>query len=549
MFGPSTVVPIENVKVISAKYPKSPSQSYQYGTAGFRYENSILDPVMFRTGMLAVLRAKFLKKTVGVMITASHNKEEDNGVKVVDPMGEMLVSEWEVYATELANASNDQVGAVVSRIVASFKIDFSGPGSVVVGRDTRPSGPRLVRALHDGISVMEGQVKDIGEVSTPILHFVVRAINSKQDTPTEDAYNEKLVKAYKDVIVTAGASDFLPVKLVVDCANGVGAPKLAKIADLIGKDFLNVQLVNTDIRGKGVLNYNCGADYVKVDQKLPAGVSVEDSKRYRCSSLDGDADRVVFFYTDSDSGKFVLLDGDKIAALAAGFINELLTKIPSLDSVKVGVVQTAYANGASTKYFEKNKIPTACTETGVKHLHHKAEEFDVGVYFEANGHGTVLFRESLLQKLKELAGSSKEAKLILALSELINQAVGDAISDLLMVEAMLRVKRWSFKDWALNLYKDLANRQLKVKVKDRSLFVTTNADRQLVKPEGLQKDIEALVSNFESGRAFVRPSGTEDVVRVYAEASAQEKADDLAFAVASVVYDKAGGIGDKPVKK
>lgn len=30
-----------------------------------------------------------------------------------------------------------------------------------------------------------------------------------------------------------------------------------------------------------------------------------------------------------------------------------------------------------------------CTKTGVKHLHHAAQEFDIGVYFEANGHGTV----------------------------------------------------------------------------------------------------------------------------------------------------------------
>ena len=35
------------------------------------------------------------------------------------------------------------------------------------------------------------------------------------------------------------------------------------------------------------------------------------------------------------------------------------------------------------------KVPVACTKTGVKHLHHKAQDFDIGVYFEANGHGTV----------------------------------------------------------------------------------------------------------------------------------------------------------------
>lgn len=56
----------------------------------------------------------------------------------------------------------------------------------------------------------------------------------------------------------------------------------------------------------------------------------------------------------------------------------------------VGVVQTAYANGSSTKYLtEVLQIPVACTKTGVKHLHHRAKEFDIGVYFEANGHGTV----------------------------------------------------------------------------------------------------------------------------------------------------------------
>ena len=35
------------------------------------------------------------------------------------------------------------------------------------------------------------------------------------------------------------------------------------------------------------------------------------------------------------------------------------------------------------------KVPVACVPTGVKHLHHKAQDFDIGVYFEANGHGTV----------------------------------------------------------------------------------------------------------------------------------------------------------------
>lgn len=71
--------------------------------------------------------------------------------------------------------------------------------------------------------------------------------------------------------------------------------------------------------------------------------------------------------------------------------------------VQVGVVQTAYANGASTRYLEEHvRLPVVCTKTGVKHLHHEAKEFDVGIYFEANGHGTVLVKPELVEKLKKV---------------------------------------------------------------------------------------------------------------------------------------------------
>ncbi len=44
----------------------------------------------------------------------------------------------------------------------------------------------------------------------------------------------------------------------------------------------------------------------------------------------------------------------------------------------------------------------------------------------------------------------------------------------------------------------------------------------------------------------MRPSGTEDVVRVYSEAETKEDADKLNLDVRCAVYDLAGGVGDRP---
>ncbi len=126
----------------------------------------------------------------------------------------------------------------------------------------------------------------------------------------------------------------------------------------------------------------------------------------------------------------------------------------------------------------------------------------------------------------------------------MNQCVGDAISGLLLVEAVFR-SGTSLSDWQ-SIYADLPSRQTKLKVADRSAITTTDAERVCVTPAGLQAVVEAAAKAVDRGRAFVRPSGTEDAVRVYAEASTQEAADELAVTVARLVYDRAGGVGPKP---
>ena len=165
--------------------------------------------------------------------------------------------------------------------------------------------------------------------------------------------------------------------------------------------------------------------------------------------------------------------------------------------LRVGVVQTAYANGASTAYVRDTLgLQVACTATGVKFLHPEAEKFDVGVYFEANGHGTAVFSDQTLTRLDDAIarassdeGDGEESdgtaalKEMKAMTEAINPAVGDALSGILVVEAVLLAKGWGLDEWG-DTYADLPSKQVKVMVKDRAVITTTNAERIAVTPNG-----------------------------------------------------------------
>ncbi|XP_009702181.1 PREDICTED: phosphoacetylglucosamine mutase [Cariama cristata] len=536
----------EVLKKYSALHPKPAGLTLQYGTAGFRAKAEQLDHVMFRMGLLAVLRSKAVVSTIGIMVTASHNPEEDNGVKLVDPLGEMLHPSWEEYATQLANAEERELQEVITEICQKAAVNQHKDASVFIGRDTRPSSEKLLQSVIDGIFVLGGQYHDYGLVTTPQLHYMVCCQNTQGQygKATLEGYYEKLSKAFMELIKESPSFGESQRHLKIDCANGIGALKLSEMEPYFRKEVL-IHLCNDGTKEK--LNHLCGADFVKVHQKPPRGLDMKPNER--CCSFDGDADRIVYYYKDT-TGHFHLIDGDKIATLISIFLKELLAKVGQ--PLKMAVVQTAYANGSSTRYLEETlKVPVHCVKTGVKHLHHKAQEFDVGVYFEANGHGTVLFSKAAETKIRQLAKEEKDdekreaAKVLENMIDLINQTVGDAVSDMLVIEAILALKGLTVQQWD-GLYTDLPNRLLKKKVADRRVIDTMDAERRAVTPPGLQEKIDELVKKYKLSRAFVRPSGTEDVVRIYAEADTQENADALAHEVSLAVYHLAGGKGAPP---
>jgi phosphoacetylglucosamine mutase len=559
---------------------------FEYGTAGFRCHHELLAPVMIRMGIFACLRSAAVHgDSVGIMITASHNPVHDNGIKLADSNGGMLPLQWEEMATDLANTEDWNVVDIVhSKMV------------VHIGYDTRPHSLPFSKLVIATAKAMGAMVVNHGCITTPMLHYHVLRSNphntpnvmlcGSKATNFEMEYIQSIIGSYVMLLSTKGAADTecpsntpRPRRdLVVDCACGVGGlmiPRLNKILEryyVEGGILFNeslVQLIPINLPGDGPLNDKCGAEYVQKQQKLPKIYSRIDFNvpSHYVASLDGDADRIVFHYKDRQ-GRFSLLDGDKIAVLISSFlqeeINALADVVPEAKEIRCGIVQTAYANGASTHYL-KNVVRTKViiAKTGVKHVHSAAHDnFDVGTYFEANGHGTVLFGSKfydLLAKAEQkLMFASRSMRSNIAwqrlrvLPSLINQAVGDALSDLFIVDAILYLKDLTCHDWN-QIYRDLPSRQCKVKVVDRSVIHTNENETKATQPTNLQPAIDAAMravatknSVNATPRAFVRPSGTENVVRIYAEAASQKEADALATESAAIIYKLCNGVGDLP---
>lgn len=209
----------------------------------------------------------------------------------------------------------------------------------------------------------------------------------------EEGYYKKIFKVFLYLRLLFGKSGVFIIKL--DGVNGVGVVKIKEMVKYL-RDFLFIWVCNDGFIGK--FNEKCGVDYVKFYQCVFDGMVIIFGDR--CVIFDGDVDRVLYFYFDKEN-KFYLFDGDKIVIFMVGYLKEKFDKIGVVFERGLGIVQIVYVNGSLTLYVKNIfGVFVVCVKIGVKYVYYKAEEFDIGVYFEVNGYGIALFINNVINKMK-----------------------------------------------------------------------------------------------------------------------------------------------------
>jgi phosphoglucosamine mutase len=319
---------------------------------------------------------------------------------------------------------------------------------ILMGRDTRGSGPALCRHLSAGFAAAGCRVLDLGVVPTPALSYLAPRVNAlcgvivsashnpaefngikffsgdgfKMDPAAEEAIERDLHRG-----VRAGASpsrlgapskfaspardlvalysDFLRstfpptldltgLRLVVDCAHGAASAIAPALLKELGAE---VHAIGCSPNGRNI-NAGCGALFPAAMQRAV--------RRHRADAgvcLDGDADRAVFA---DETG--ALLDGDALICLSA----LRLRRLGLLKREKV--VLTVMSNFGLKRFLEKEGIGVVSVPVGDRNVTEAIEREGLSLGGEASGH--VIFRsfsptgDGLLTALQTLAALRESGK-------------------------------------------------------------------------------------------------------------------------------------------
>jgi phosphomannomutase/phosphoglucomutase len=204
---------------------------------------------------------------------------------------------------------------------------YRGEQTVVVGRDGRISGPELSEALIEGLKATGRDVKDIGQVPTPILYFAAQQLDANSGVMVTGSHNPPDYNGFKIVLggetlandaiqalrrriesgdlltgegsveqiealpdyiqrVSADVQLARAVRVVIDCGNGVAGNAAPKLLQALGCEVIELYC---DVDG----NFpNHHPDPSKTENLSDLVQAVQQHGADVGIAFDGDGDRV-----------------------------------------------------------------------------------------------------------------------------------------------------------------------------------------------------------------------------------------------------------------
>ncbi|ASS87575.1 phosphoglucosamine mutase [Geobacillus stearothermophilus] len=377
---------------------------------------------VMRLGVISTPGVAYLTKALGaqagIMISASHNPVQDNGIKFFGPDGFKLSDEQEAEIEALIDNGKDML--------------------------PRPIGAGL------------GQVNDYFEGGQKYLQYLKQTIDEE---------------------------DFSGMKIALDCAHGA----TSSLATYLFAD-LDADVVTMGASPNG-LNINEG-----VGSTHPEALAafVKEKGADVGLAFDGDGDRLIAV---DENGNIV--DGDQIMYICAKYLKETGRLKHQT------VVSTVMSNLGFYKALEAQGIKSVQTAVGDRYVVEEMKKNGYNLGGEQSGH--IIFLDY--------------------------NTTGDGMLTALQLVNIMKIKGKPLSELAGEM-KKYPQLLVNVRVADKEKAMENEQVKKVI------QEVEAEMNG--NGRVLVRPSGTEPLVRIMAEAPTEEACRAYVERIADVVRREMG---------
>ena len=402
--------------------------------------------------------------------------------------------------------------AIGSEIIAA------GKHTIVIGRDGRLSGPRLTTALADGLRASGVSVTDIGVAPSPVVYFSAYQLNISSCVAITGSHNPPNYNGFKIVVdgttlsseriqdlyqrilnndFSAGSGSYSevaviddyvnrvvsdiklarPMKIVIDCGNGVGGATAPQLFRALGCDVIDLY---SEVDGTFP---NHHPDPAKLENLTDLIEAVQTHDAEIGLAFDGDADRLGVV---TPKGEVIWPDRQMIL-----FARDILSRNPGTE-----IIYDVKCSRTLASEIEAAGGKATMWRTGHSFIKAKLKETGAAIAGEMSGH--IFFKERWFGFDDGVYAGARLLELLAKMHE-TPQAIFDALPNTVNTPE-LQIQMDNFGEH----YKFMEE-------------LVQNADF----PNQTVSTFDGLRVDFDNGFGLIRPSNTTPVLVLRFEGETQ----------------------------